>query len=349
MNVTGHTRRLPSIRDVASAAGVSHQTVSRVINGHSSVKPATRERVNQAIEELGFRRSATALALASGRTQSVTVLTANTTHHGYASVLQGVEEAARKAAHTVGISVLESADPRTVAAAVQRAGDAAGGLIVIAYDPPGVAALSAVEPDIPMVGVVETPSQEPPRDRPWVWTDDRQAAYDATAHLLALGHRTVHYVAIPSSTRRPSARTAGWRQALKDAGAPVPEVEQGGWGPDSGHGAGIRLARDRQVTAALCGNDDLALGVMRALHEAGRRVPDEVSVVGFDDAPHSAFLVPSLTTVRLDFAGLGRAAFDLLHGVLTDATPVAPHSAAVPELVVRESTAPPPGHALAPH
>ncbi len=341
MNVTGHTRRQPSIRDVATAAGVSYQTVSRVINDHPSVKPATRERVNRAIEELGFRRSATALALASGRSRSVTVLTANTTHYGYASVVQGVEEAARRAAYAVGVGVLESADERAVAAAVQRAADSAGGLIVIAYDPAGVAALAAVDPGVPVVGVVETPSQEPSPDRPWVWTDDHQAAYDATAHLLALGHRTVHYVAIPSGTSRLSARTAGWRRALEDAGAAVPEAVQGGWGPASGHGAGAALAGDRGVTAVLCGNDDLALGVMRALHQAGRSVPEEVSVVGFDDAPYAAYLTPSLTTVRLDFSGLGRAAFDLLHGALTQATPVAPHSAAVPELVIRESTAHP--------
>lgn len=341
MDVTGHTRRQPSIRDVATVAGVSHQTVSRVINDHPSVRPATRERVNRAIEELGFRRSAAALALASGRNRTVTVLTANTTHHGYASVLQGVEEAARKAAYTVGVGVLEAADEESVTSVVRRAADSAGGLIVIAYDPAGVAALAAVDPDIPMVGVVETPSQKPPPDRPWVWTDDHRAAHDATAHLLALGHRTVHYVAIPSSTRRPSARTTGWRRALEQAGAPVPEVLQGGWGPASGHDAGLLLARDPQVTAVLCGNDDLALGVMRALHRAGRSVPGEVSVVGFDDAPYAAYLTPSLTTVRLDFAGLGRAAFDLLYGALTQAAPVAPHSAAVPELVLRESTAPP--------
>jgi DNA-binding LacI/PurR family transcriptional regulator len=341
MNVTGHTRRQPSIRDVATAAGVSYQTVSRVINEHPSVKPATRERVNRAIEELGFRRSATALALASGRSRSVTVLTSHTMRYGYAAVIQGVEEAARKASYAVGVSVLEPGDEQAQAAAVQRAGDAAGGLIVIAYDPAGVAALAAVEAGTPVVGVVETPSSTPSQDRPWVWTDDHAAAYEATSHLLSLGHGTVHHVAIPSGTRRHSARTAGWQRALEDAGAPVPEVVQGGGEPAGGREAGLRLARDRQVTAVLCGNDDLALGVMRALHESGRAVPDDVSVVGFDDAPHSAYLAPSRTTVRLDVAGLGRSAFDLLHGVVTQATPVAPHSAASPELVVRESTAPP--------
>ncbi|MFE7071791.1 LacI family DNA-binding transcriptional regulator [Streptomyces sp. NPDC057620] len=348
MNVTGHTRRSVSIRDVATAAGVSYQTVSRVINAHPSVKPSTRERVLAAIDELGFRRSSTALALASGRSRAVTVLTANTTHYGYASILQGIEEAARASSYAVGIGVLESpdgTDGAEVAVQVQRAADTGGGLIVIAYDPAGVRALEAVPEGLPVVGVVETPARPPGGDRPWVWTDDREAAYEATLHLLSLGHETVHYVAIPSSTRRTSARTSGWQQALKEAGAPRPRPVQGSWGPAGGHAAGLRFAGDRAVTAILCGNDDLALGVIRALHEKGRSVPGDVSVAGFDDAPHSAFLTPSLTTVRLDFTGLGRSAFGLLHSVLEESAQVGPHPVSVPELVVRESSGPPPGHA----
>ncbi|MFI9586608.1 LacI family DNA-binding transcriptional regulator [Streptomyces sp. NPDC052236] len=342
MNVTGHTRKTASIRDVAAAANVSYQTVSRVINDHPSVKPSTRDRVLAAIEELGFRRSATAHALASGRSRSVTVLTANTTHYGYAALLQGIEEAARGASYAVGIGVLESVEETAVRAEVQRAADAGGGLIVIAYDPAGVRALQSVPAGLPVVGVVETPASPPGDDRPWVWTDDRVAAYEATRHLLRLGHRTVHYVAIPSSTRRTAPRTAGWRAALREAGAPEPRPVQGNWGPAGGHAAGHKLAADPSVTAILCGNDDLALGVIRALHEAGRAIPGEVSVAGFDDAPHSAYLTPSLTSVRLDFTGLGRAAFGLLHGAVEESASVAPHPVSVPELVVRESSGPPP-------
>ncbi|MEV7085998.1 LacI family DNA-binding transcriptional regulator [Streptomyces sp. NPDC093085] len=350
MNVTGHTRKPakagtkagPSIRDVAARAGVSHQTVSRVINGHPSVRHSTRERVLATIEELGFRRSATALALASGRSRAVTVLTANTTHFGYAAILQGVEEAARGASYALGIRVLESAEPGAVRAEVQRAADTGGGLVVIAYDPAGVAALNAVPAGLPHVGVVETPARPPGEGLPWVWTDDRRAAHEATRHLLALGHRTVQYVAIPSSTRRTAPRMAGWRAALRERGAEIPRPLQGGWGPAGGYAAGRKLAADPAVTAILCGNDDLALGVLRALHEAGRSVPGEVSVAGFDDAPGSAYLTPSLTSVRLDFTGLGRAAFGLLHGAVEESAPVAPHPLSVPELVVRESSGPPP-------
>ncbi|MFJ4843667.1 MULTISPECIES: LacI family DNA-binding transcriptional regulator [unclassified Streptomyces] len=342
MKVTGHTRRTASIRDVAAAANVSYQTVSRVINEHPSVRQATRERVLAAIEELGFRRSATAHALASGRTRSVTVLTANTTEYGYAKILQGVEEAARSAAYAVGIGVLEASDEAAVRAQVQQAADAGGGLIVIAYDPAGVLALGSVPAGLPFVGVVETPGRPPAAESPWVWTDDRAAAHEATSHLLSLGHRTVHYVAIPSSTTRTAPRTAGWRSALREAGAPQPRPLQGNWGPAGGYAAGRKLAADPSVTAILCGNDDLATGVIRALHEAGRDLPGEVSVAGFDDAPHSAYLTPSLTSVRLDFTGLGRAAFGLLHRAVEESAPVVPRPVAVPELMVRESSGPPP-------
>ncbi|MGX1372004.1 DNA-binding LacI/PurR family transcriptional regulator [Streptomyces canus] len=133
----------------------------------------------------------------------------------YASILRGVEEAARTATHAVGVGVLESADEAAVAAEVQRAADVSGGLIVIAYDPAGVRALEAVPAGVPVVGVVETPVDAPSGDLPWVWTDAREAAHRVTRHLLSLGHETVHHVAIPSSTRRTGARTEGRRQGRR--------------------------------------------------------------------------------------------------------------------------------------
>ncbi|MBP2326024.1 DNA-binding LacI/PurR family transcriptional regulator [Kibdelosporangium banguiense] len=337
MDVTGHTTssrpKAASIRDVAKAAGVSHQTVSRVINGSSKVKEATRDRVLAAVEELGFRRSATAVALAHGRTRALTVLTGNTTLYGYAAVLQGIEEASRAAGMSLAISVLESDEETAVRAAVEHAVDDSGALIVIAYDKAGVQAQRMIPEDVPHVVAVETPADDEGRQRPWIWTDDRAAAAEATRYLLGLGHRTVHYVAIPLLTES-SPRAAGWRTALLEAGAPVPEPLGDGWDTKAGYEAGRMLAADPSVTAVLCGNDDLALGVIRAMHEAGRAIPGEVSVIGFDDAPQSAYFTPSLTTVRLDFAGLGRACFSLLHDQIAEPV-IAPH------LIIRESTGSP--------
>ncbi|MEZ0064579.1 DNA-binding LacI/PurR family transcriptional regulator [Streptacidiphilus sp. MAP12-20] len=355
MPVTGHTRadaaappegeqrKAASIRDVARVAGVSHQTVSRVINDHPSVRPETRDRVHAVIAQLGFRRSATALALAGGPVRAVTVLTSNTTLYGYAATLQGVEEEARAAGFSVGVSVLDSDEDADIDRALAAAADSGGGVLVIAYDRIGAAALERVPSGLACTAAVESPAGGRIPARPSVWADDRAAAREATAHLLGLGHATVHYVAIPSSSpgaRRPSPRAAGWREALQDAGVTPPKPCGKGWDARAGYQAGLALARDPTVTAVLCGNDDLALGVLRALHEAGRSVPGDVSVIGFDDAPHSAYLTPSLSSVRMDFTGIGRAAFALLRDQL-DPPGAAARSAvevAKPELVLRESS-----------
>ena len=357
MPVTGHTRadapappegeqrRAASIRDVARVAGVSYQTVSRVINDHPSVRPETRERVNAAIAELGFRRSATAVALAGGQVRAVTVLTSNTTLYGYAATLQGVEEAARAAAYSVRVGVLDTDTDSGIDRAVAAAVDGGGGLLVIGYDRIGAAALERVPPGVPCAATTENPFGSRPPSRPAVWMDDHLAAKEATAHLLGLGHATVHYVAIPSSSRdarRPTSRAAGWREALRDAGVTPPRPYGKGWDSPAGYGAGLRLAGDPSVTAVLCGNDDLAIGVLRALHEAGRSVPGDVSVIGFDDTPPSAYLTPSLSTVRMDFTGLGRAAFALLQQLVDPGGDAPPPLVARPELVLRESSGPPP-------
>ncbi|MBK3568263.1 LacI family DNA-binding transcriptional regulator [Streptomyces sp. MBT62] len=352
MSVTGHTsssatgpdargnqRKPASIRDVAQVAGVSYQTVSRVINGHPSVKEETRRRVEEAVEQLGFRRNASAFALASGVTKTVTVLTSNTVLYGYAATLRGVEASARAAGYSVGVRVITPEDDleRTISAATA----AGGGIMVIGFDRLGAAALDHVPSDVPCAAAVEAPSHGRTPSRPAVWVDDRSASRMATEYLLGLGHSTVHYVAIPASadSRRSTApRAEGWRQALKNAGVTPPSPTGKGWNAQAGYDAGRKLARDPGVTAILCGNDDLALGVLRALHHAGRDVPGDVSVIGFDDAPHSAFITPALTTVRMDFQGLGRAAFELLRGQLEPEYQLQDPTLAGPDLIQRESS-----------
>ena len=355
MNVTGHTSGRPpaedaapparqqrpvSIRDVAAAASVSYQTVSRVINNHPSVKESTRAAVLAAISDLGFRPNRAARSLAGGRVNAVTVLTSDTTRYGYAASLQGIEEAARAAGFAMGIQVLEAGG--RITDAVQRATEPGTALIVMAYDQAGTKALAAVPAGVPVAAAVETPSGRQAEGKPWVWLDDRQAAQQATQYLLGLGHRTVHYVPIPASTGT-SPRLAGWRAGLQQAGAPVPEPPAGGWTAEAGYRAGRDLAADPAVTAVLCGNDDVAVGVLRAMAEAGRPVPGSVSVVGFDDTPVAAYLTPGLTTVRLDWVALGRACFALLHSLVDPRATADAGASLRPELVVRESSAGPGG------
>ena len=273
------------------------------------------------------------------------MLTSNTRQYGFAAALEGIEEATRAAGFALGVRVVESGTPSDVRDAVERAIEPAGALIVIAYDRAGIAALRAVPPDVPMAAMVETPSGDEAAGKPWVWFDDRKAARDATNYLLGLGHKTVHYVSIPSSTST-SQRMLGWRSALEDAGVRVPKPLQAGWDPQSSsQAAQHRLTRDPKVTAVLCGNDDLAIGVMRAMHQAGRAIPDDVSIVGFDDTPLAAFYIPALTTVRQDFAALGKACFAKLLSLLDANASQDAHPWPQAELIVRESAGPPPAAA----
>ncbi|NUP02701.1 MAG: LacI family DNA-binding transcriptional regulator [Nonomuraea sp.] len=347
MEVTGHTpgqdtprTRSASIWDVARVAGVSQQTVSRVINGKARVSEETRAKVLQVIEEMGYRPNKLARVLAGGPVRSVTVLTSDTALYGAAATLRGMEEAARTAGFSVGISVLEPGSAQgDVAERLNRPGEA---VMVIAFDDAGVRALRALPPDVPVAAAVERRPDAEAHDSWQVWLDDRAAAAHATRYLLGLGHRTVHYLAIPSSTTDLPQRTQGWMDALRAVGGPVPEPVRGGWSPRSGYLAVRDLVADPSVTAILCGNDDLALGVMRAAREAGRTIPGDLSVVGFDDSPPAAFLNPALTTVRLDFEGLGRACFGVLHRRLDpEAAPAVP-AWSEPELIVRESSGPAP-------
>ncbi|MBV1855211.1 LacI family DNA-binding transcriptional regulator [Catellatospora tritici] len=328
-----------SIRDVAAAAGVSYQTVSRVLNDSPKVREETRRQVLEAMEQLGFRPNRAARALGLGRARAVTVVTSNTTLFGYATTLQGIEEAAREQGLTVSVRVIESAADAHVRQAVEYVSDpSAGGVVVVAFDAEGVEVLRRLPEEVPAVAAIE-PGVLPDSTRTMICLDERLAAADATRHLLGLGHRTVHHVAIPSESGT-RGREAGWRQALADAGAEVPEVVPAGWDAPSAYVAGRALAADPAVTAILCGNDDTALAVRRALYDEGRDVPGDVSLVGFDDVPGSAYWTPALTTVRMDFAGLGRVCLAALTAELAG-EPVSSLPLAAPHLVVRESTAPP--------
>ncbi|NEE01706.1 LacI family DNA-binding transcriptional regulator [Phytoactinopolyspora halotolerans] len=330
------TTRGPAITDVARVAGVSVPTVSRVITGSTPVRAEKRERVLAAIAQLGYRPNGAARALVAGHQKAIAVLTGGTTRYGYASTLQGIEEAARLAGYIVMITVIDSEEPALISSTVDLAlAHPVAGVIVLKFDAASVKALHQLPAGLPVVAASGGRSSGVPH----AVLDDTAAASQATEYLLSLGHRTVHHVAIPAAGRR-SGRVVGWRKALERAGAEVPEVLQSDWDPITGYRLGQQLARRERVTAVLCGNDEIAMGVMRGLHEQGRRVPDDVSVVGFDGHPLAAVATPALTTVEQDFVGLGRRAFDLLAGLVNDQHPPQ-NSLATPRLVIRESSGPP--------
>ena len=333
----------PVIADVAREAGVSVPTVSRVLTGAAKVSEGKRERVLAAIELLNFRPNAAARALVAREPRIVAVLAGNTSQFGYAETIRGIEEGARAAGYIVTITVVESASDDSVDSAVALVMEqSVAGVIVLKFDPPGVAALHRLPKGIPTVsisGVRET-------GVPQAVLDETAAAEEITAYLLSLGHRTVHHVRVPPS-RREDGRTTGWRNALRAAGAEVPEVVDATWEPESGRMIGLELAARDDVTAIFCGNDEIAMGVIRGYNEAGKSVPADVSVVGFDDHPLAAMWNPPLTTARQDFAGLGRRAYGLLERVVSGA-PVRKFSSERPALVIRESAGPAPTSGEAP-
>jgi len=322
--------------DVAELAGVSYQTVSRVLNDSPNVRDETRERVLAAIRQLDYRPNSMARALVTGRSSTLGVVTFDTTLYGPATTLHGIEQAAHDAGYAVIISSLRSLNRRTVLAAIQRLRDqGADGVVVIAPVDTGVEALRHVTPDFAVVAVAAAPSTS----IPVAGVDQVAGAAAATRHLLDLGHETVWHLAGPAEWKEAEQRIEGWKSALREAGAPIPELLRGDWTARSGYELGEALLKVKGLTAVLAANDQMALGLLRRVHEAGLDVPDDLSVVGFDDIPESAYFSPPLTTVRQDFSELGRRCLHLLFARIEgEGTP--PRVVVPPELVVRASTGP---------
>jgi DNA-binding LacI/PurR family transcriptional regulator len=326
--------------DVAKLAGVSHQTVSRVINGSPQVRPATRERVLEAMRALDYRPNSAARALVTGRSRTLGVVSFDTTLYGPASTLYAIERAAHGAGYFIVTVSLEALDRASVLSAVDRLRlQGVEGILVIAPLEGAGEALFALPRDLPLVAV----EAGPPEAMPVVAVDQVAGARLATRHLLELGHRTVAHIAGPSDFLEASLRIEGWRATLEAAGAEVPPVLTGDWSPRSGYELGRQLARDGRPSAIFVANDQMALGTLRALHEVGYEIPGQVSVVGFDDIPEAQYYTPPLTTVRQDFREIGSRSLRLLLDMMEaggEAPPSPPMVA--PELILRSSTAPAP-------
>lgn len=332
-------RRAPVMADVGRLAGVSHQTVSRVINGSTSVRPETRERVLAAMRELGYRPNPVARALATGRSNTIGVVSFDTTLYGPASTLLGIERAAHEAGYFTIIASLKALNRASVPEAVERLRlHGVDGILVIApQEESADAALHAPVGDTPLVAVEAGPAA----GVPVVSIDQVAGAVIATRHLLELGHQTVWHIAGPPNFLEAQRRVEGWRGELEGAGAAVPEPLIGDWSARSGYELARTISDDPSVTAIFAANDQMALGALRALHESGRKLPGEVSVVGFDDIPEAPFFTPPLTTVRQDFDEMGSRSVRLLLRMMAGKR--AQNGTSVkPELLVRASTAPAP-------
>jgi DNA-binding LacI/PurR family transcriptional regulator len=333
-------RRRPASTDVANLAGVSQKTVSRVMNDEPYVKEEVRLRVLQAAKELGYRPNNAARALNSGRTQRIGVVSLGSALFGPASMLFELERAARSTGYSLSVITTFEGDPGGVAGAIDSLLiEGVDGIVI--SEPIDEGENVRLDVDLPVLSLGRFPGLTGPRVV-ITGTDGSESGRLATAHLLSLGHRTVWHVAGPQRWWSARDRLDGWRDALGAAGAVEPPSIEGDWSPASGYAAGARLARNPAVTAVFVANDDMAIGVMRALADAGRSVPDDVSVVGLDDIPVAAYQSPPLTTVRQDFSALARTGLERLVEQIEAAADEPPSTFQPPaQLVIRRSTSAP--------
>ncbi|UUU19877.1 LacI family DNA-binding transcriptional regulator [Streptomyces sp. DSM 40750] len=332
----------PRSADVARVAGVSRKTVSRVLNNEPYVSDEARRRVLRAAEELGYRLNHAARALASGRNRSIGVVALGTAGYGTASLLVGIERAVRDAGYALRVVNTVDGDPEGIAGAVMSLLEQ--GVDGIVVSEPIVEGEVPVVIDVPVLFLGAPPAFSSARTLS-VGVGAHALARAATDHLLDLGHTTVHHLAGPQRWYASQDRIEGWRMALAERGAHEPPLIQGDWSPDSGYAAGRELASDTSVTAVFAAGDEMAIGLIHALRESGRRVPEDISVVGFDGNPVFAYVSPPLTTVRQPFDAAAREGIRLLVHTIEEPTGDLPPVSELPvELVVRGSTAPPPSH-----
>ncbi|HET6483319.1 MAG TPA: LacI family DNA-binding transcriptional regulator [Actinoplanes sp.] len=327
--------RQPSMADVAQAAGVSAQTVSRAMRGSPNVNPETRRRVLAAVEQLGYRFNNAAKMLSSGRSHSIgLILLQSGGYYSRSAVTAGVEAAAGQAGYSVSIATIAALDTALMERSLSKLADQGVDGIVIAV--PLISVTQKMEDitrDIPTV-TVDGSRTEGARV---LGIDQREAGRVATQHLLDLGHRQVWHVAGPDEWIEARQRRQGWQECLAAAGIEAPPPLEGDWSPGSGYRQGQIIAMIPEVTAVFAASDEMAFGLIRALRERGRAVPEDVSIVSVDDIELAAYCHPPLTTVRQDFYRSGAAAVALLldgdaaeHGEIVEAS-----------LSVRASTAPP--------
>ncbi|WP_327725497.1 LacI family DNA-binding transcriptional regulator [Streptomyces europaeiscabiei] len=330
----------PRSEDVARLAGVSRKTVSRVLNNEPYVSDASRRRVLAAAEELGYRLNHAARALASGRTRSIGVVALGTAGYGTASLLVGIEQAVRDAGYALRVLNTPDGDSESIAAALESLLEQ--GVDGIVVSEPIVEGEVPLGVDVPVLFLGAPPAFSAARTLT-AGVGAHQLARAATDHLLDLGHPTVHHLAGPRRWYATTDRIEGWRAALAARGAHEPPVLNGDWSAASGYAAGRELAADGSVTAVFAGGDEMAIGLIHALREAGCRVPEDISVVGFDGNPVFAYVSPPLTTVRQPFEAASREGIRLLlHAIEKPDTVLPPANDPPVELIVRGSTAPPP-------
>ncbi|WP_423918713.1 LacI family DNA-binding transcriptional regulator [Frigoribacterium sp. 2-23] len=328
--------RAPNIRDVAALAGVSYQTVSRVLNDSPSIRPATRQRVLDVITEIGYRPNQAARALSTSRSKVIGVLTLQNVHFGPQTMVNAIELEARAAGYRLAIASTTRDDDDVRASLDVLTSQSVEAIIVIAPQRRFFNVIDELDLGLPIVALDSTQRAKAHS----LSVDQFAGARLATRHLIDLGHRHIVHVAGPQDWIEADERMQGFLFEMGEADLSIEPPILGDLTADFGYIAGRELLRRRDYTAVFAANDMMALGLLHAFREADVDVPREVSVVGFDDSPSAAHVWPPLTTVRQDFELIGRRALELVLAEL-DGNEVVDLTLIPPELVVRGSTAHP--------
>jgi LacI family transcriptional regulator, galactose operon repressor len=327
----------PTIYDVARLAGVSTATVSRALNGTGQIATATRAAIDDAVAQLGYHPNTAARSLVTRSTQTIALLLPDITNPFYAALVSGIQERALEAGHTMLLCTTEGDPEReeqylSLLRAKQVDGVLVDGLVL-----PPDRITRFVRDGLPIVCL----------DRdidstlvPLVQVDNRLGARLATEHLLSLGHVRIAHVAGVPELGISEERIQGYRDAHRRAGVPLDAelLAVGSFTEEGGYEAARSLLATHEFTAVFAANDLSALGVLSALAGAGRRVPDDVSVVGFDDLRLSRYMTPPLTTVHQPAGEIARHATELLLQLAAGRTIDRMLHLLEPELVVRGST-----------
>jgi DNA-binding LacI/PurR family transcriptional regulator len=327
-----------TIYDVAKLAGVSHQTVSRLLQGYDGIRPATRERVESALKELDYRPNLAARSLATSRSQRIGALVYELLEVGPSKTIQGASDAARHAGYVLDIVTLDPTDESAVdqAFAVMRQQDLAG---ILAFAPMDLLTDRIQHADFSVPLLLETLVDEGAAASHTSLSD---AGMDQIIdYLVSIGHRDFFHVSGPMEWWASRNRAAAYEAALARHGLESRGSFEGNWSSASGYRTGLELPLDRGVTALVAANDQMALGLVRALSERGVSVPADMSVTGFDDIPESEFFLPPLSTVRVDYEQQGRNLMNRFLALIGDRHAIPDTPQRPPELVVRASTVAP--------
>lgn len=328
-------RNRPTIRDVASLAGVSHQTVSRVINSSERVDPETRQRVENAIEQLGYRPNAIARSMAVGRTYNLACFSPNLIDYTFAQIIEAAEQEARS--HGYFLFSCSAPDEESFAALIEQMVEnrRVDGVIVI--NPYIDTRHQHLKTNFPTVIIGANPRTS---RYPTINLDNKDGGLQATRHLLDLGHQRIAHITGPMQEDVSLDRLQGFYAAMNSAGLPAqPEqIKEGDWSATSGYQAFKKLWKDFQPTAIFAQNDRMAIGVIRAARDMGLDVPADLSVIGFDDMPLASYFDPPLTTMRQDMMENGREASRLLIHTIEHPEATTKYVLFPTELVIRDST-----------